>query len=63
MDLLVLLLSLWLPAFAIPDCADLDGTSCPAQGEQVDCQIELDEAGVCQCVALYGDPRQWFCNE
>ncbi len=63
MDLLALLLALWLPAVAIPDCADLDGTACPAQGEQLNCWIELDEVGVCQCVALHGEPQQWFCND
>jgi hypothetical protein len=63
MDLLALLLALWLPGFALPDCADLDGTSCPAQEVRLSCRIEIDEAGVCQCVALYGAPRQWFCND
>lgn len=63
MDLLALLLSLWLPAVALPDCADLDGTRCPSQGERLSCRIERDEPGVCQCLALQGEPRQWFCND
>ena len=63
MDLLALLLSLWLPAVAIPDCADLDGTRCPVEGERLSCWNELDETGVCQCVALHDEPRQWFCND
>ena len=63
MDLLALLLSLWFPAVAIPDCADLDGTACPTRGEQLSCRVELDEVGLCECAALHGAPRQWFCNE
>lgn len=63
MDLLALLLALWLPAAALPDCADVDGTACPAQGERLSCWIELGEAGVCQCLAQQDAPQQWFCND
>lgn len=60
----VLALAGWIgdarPAYAMPNCADLNGHACVPPG-QLSCWRPDGSIGGCACTTLPGSSPAWFC--